>query len=171
MTAETITPARSKFPRIFSIRLSVQARSTSMSDSPRESLVEHFDSKKHDHRAEYQAQPFRFCLDQNATAYKGAAEDSKHHRHGESRINVAAVQVHARAGGRGNANHEVAGSGGDLEGNLHGLVHGQNLHGAGADAEQAGQCAGAKHDAEARGQPLNVVVPHAFEIREAAVEA
>src|SRR6476620_3705097 len=134
-------------------------------------FVEHFDSQQHDHRAEYDAQPFGFRFDQNPRAHQRAGQNAKHDGHGESRVDIATVQINAGAGGGGDADHEVAGGGGDLEGNLHGLVHGENLHGAGADAQESGQSARPKHYAEARRHALDIVAPHSLQVRKAAVQA
>ena len=86
-----------------------------------------------------------------------ADEHAEHDGHGEARVDVAAVEIDAGAGRGGDADHEIAGGGGDFERQAHGAVHGQDLHRAGADAQQAGKNAGNVHQAEAGRDVAHVV--------------
>src|ERR1700727_701481 len=64
------------------------------------------------------------------------------------------TDINPGAGGSRNADHEVAGGGGDLEGQTHGLVHSQYFDSARADAEQSRETASEEHDAKTRGDTL-----------------
>ncbi len=63
---------------------------------------------------------------------------------------VSPAEINTGARRSRHTDHEIAGGGGDFEGKLHGVIHGQNLDRAGADAEKAGENSGDKHDAKAR---------------------
>ena len=84
-------------------------------------------------------------------------QHAQHDGHGQARVDVAAAEVDAGAGGGGDADHEVAGRRGHLERDAHGLVHGQHLEGARADAEQPRQDAGHEHQPEARRHAVDVI--------------
>src|SRR5439155_24633550 len=77
-------------------------------------------------------------------------------------IDVSAAEVHTSACRRGDSNHEVAGCSGDFERNPHGLIHGQNFHGARADAEQSRKRARAEHQTESCRNSANAVMSHPF---------
>src|SRR5580692_12862408 len=107
MSAERVTPARSKSPTISSIWRSVLFCIQAISDCPCDSLIDHLRSKREQHQTENQAQNTGFGLHQNANAQQRAGENAQHDWHGESGIDVAAIKVNAGAGGGGYADHEV----------------------------------------------------------------
>ena len=80
--------------------------------------------------------------DEEARSDERAEEHAEHDGHDQGGREVAAAEVESGAGGGGNADHEIAGGGGDFEGQAHGLVHGDDFDGAGADAEEAGEGSG-----------------------------
>src|SRR5712692_520577 len=129
-TAAKNTPARKRLPITFSTLRSVHRLVVCISDSSRNSLVNHLQSEKNDHEAEYQPQRPGFGFDQNPGTEHRPSQYAQHDRHRHTRIDVTTVQVHTSAGGSRDANHEVAGRGGNLEGNSHGLIHGHHFHGS-----------------------------------------
>jgi len=109
-------------------------------------------------------------FDEDLGADDGSGEDSEHDGHGDHGVDVAAGEIDAGAGGGGDADHEVTGGGGDFEGELHGLVHGEDFYGAGADAEEAGERSGAEHDSEAERDAGGGVLDFAAGVGVTAVE-
>ena len=122
-----------------------------------EAAVDHLEAKCDDDDAEEDFERANAGPHQDARADEGAGEDAEHHRHGDAGKDVATVEVDSSAGGGGDSDHEVAGGGGDFKWELHDLVHGEDLDGSGAYAEQAGKSAGTEHDGESEGDVLGVV--------------
>ena len=77
-------------------------------------------------------------------------------------IDVAAAEMHAGAGGGGDADHETAGGGADLERQPHHLIERDDLDQAGADAEQSAEHSGEAHHAEAFGHVAHAVADRAL---------
>ena len=77
------------------------------------------------------------------------SQDAGGHRRGDERIDVAAGEIDARAGGGGDADHEVAGRGRDLDRQPHRQVHRRDLHALRADAQQPADHAGDVHQRQA----------------------
>src|SRR5208337_254124 len=82
-----------------------------------------------------------------------------------------AGEVDSGAGGGGDADHEIAGGGGNLEGDAHGLVHGEDLDRSRADAEQSGESAGAEHDRKAERDAMDGVGLQALDGGTGTIEA
>ena len=76
----------------------------------------------------------------------------------------SAAQINARAGGGGDADHEIAGGGRDFGGDFHGDFVGNYLYDAGADSQNAGNYAGGEHDADRPGNAGHLVVNFAAEM-------
>ena len=95
---------------------------------------------------------------QGAGGEIGAGQYAEDDRKRQARIDVPQPQIDAGTGGRGHADHEVTGGRGHLERHPHRLVHRQNFHSAGADAEQPRQDAGGPHQGETERDAADVVV-------------
>ena len=106
-------------------------------DFPGEAAVDHLEAECDDDDAEEDFESVNAGLQEDACADEGSGEDAEHDRHGDSGIDVPAMEIDAGAGCGGDSDHEVAGGGGDLEGEFHDLIHGEDFDGSGADAEQA----------------------------------
>ena len=143
----------------------------SLDELPDEAVVHHLESEKCDDCAEYDSENFYFGASQEARTCQRSAQDAEHYWHREAGVDIAAIQVDAGAGGGGDADHEIAGGGGNFEGKLHGAVHGENFHCARANAQDAGQDSSCEHQAEASGNVGDVIGLHALRSREGAVEA
>ncbi len=74
-----------------------------------------------------------------------ADEDPGRDGPGDERVDVAAREIQPRAGGGGDADHEIARRGGDLDRQAHGQVHRRYLQHARADAQQPAHHAGDVH--------------------------
>ena len=73
-------------------------------------------------------------------------------------------QINSRAGGGGDADHEIAGGRRDFGGDLHGDFVGDDLHDAGADSQNAGNYSGGEHDADRPGNAGHLVGNFAAEM-------
>src|SRR5580700_9388668 len=98
-----VTPARRKSATISSIWRSVQFFIEVMSDLPCDSLIDHLCSKCYQYQAKDQAQDTGLGFHENLDTEQGAGEDAQHDGHGESGVDVAAIQVHSGAGRGGHA--------------------------------------------------------------------
>jgi len=126
--------------------------------APREAVEDHFNSQNYDDRAKDEAQGLGAGVDEDAGAEHGTGESSEDDRHGDAGIDVTASEIDSRAGGGGDADHEITGGSRNLEGDAHRLIHGQNLDGSRADAKQTGERARTEHEAEAKRDAVDCVM-------------
>jgi len=120
-------------------------------------VVNHLQSQSKDHQTENNSQNAGLGRNQNMGAQVGAEQHPEHDRHDDARNDVAPAQIDAGTGRCGHSDHEVAGGGRYLEGDSHGLVHGQHLERSRADSEQAGENAGADHQAKTQWDAMHMV--------------
>jgi hypothetical protein len=94
---------------------------------------------------------------QNSRAQQRAQRNAQHDGHGETGIDVAALEVYPRTGGGRDPDHEVTRGGEDFEGDAHRLVHGDHLERSRANAEESGESPRHKQDGSGGEQPALIL--------------
>src|SRR3954454_3816934 len=109
MPHDRITPTRSSRPIWRSISSSVKFKSVLLftSNPSRPAVVNHLHSESQNHDAKKNAELLAIGTCKQLRAQQRAAQNAKRYRHGQAGIDVAAMQVDARAGGSSHADHEV----------------------------------------------------------------
>src|SRR5208282_3029193 len=107
------------------------------------------DGESQNYEGENGPQGAHTSVHENFGAEQSSGEDAEHHGHGHTGVDESAAEVDARTGGGGNSDHEIAGGSGDLKGDAHDAIHGDDFDSAGADTKEAGECTRAEHEAEA----------------------
>src|SRR6185437_7953294 len=79
------------------------------------------------------------------------------------------AQIDSRAGRGSYTDHKIAGGGGNLEGNFHGLVHREHLDRARTNSQKARERSRAEHQAKTGGNILYVVMASSTGFRKATV--
>src|SRR5579884_4466164 len=97
----------------------------------RNSVINHFNREGDHDSCENQSQPAHFGFDQYPRPQQGTGKHAEHDGHGETGIDVAAVEINAGARGRGYADHEIAGRGGNFEGDARSEEHTSELQSRG----------------------------------------
>jgi len=105
-----------------------------------------FDPADNNNTREDSAKPISIDTWQDSCADKGSDECAECYWACDLGLDLATMKIDRAAGGGGDTDHEVAGSGADLERQPHEPIHGEDLDDAATDADHRAEHTRAAHE-------------------------